>query len=443
MNMPDWYANVRLPLLFLQAVVGMLLFAYPLRRRDHFVLRAAASLCAALVLTWLCGNFLYLRDSTLLGAAGRTFCVVAVYILLILCTWLCYAESIWTALFAASSGYIAQDIAGSFKTAAKLLPPVERLAADPVGILAVDLLCYGGTFAVLFFAFRPFTRRRNENFDNKLKAVFSFGVMLLCIGMARLTQDNSVRNEVAVLSESLYSILTGIFILILQFGVMERARLSRDVDEMRRMLRQQRAQYEAGKSSMELVNEKYHDLKALLRSFHGQIPAGQMEKLEKGVQEYDVYIHTGNAALDVLLTERRALCAGRGIELTTLVHGPDLAFMEELDLYTLFGNALDNAVEAVGRLPEDRQKFISLTVTREGNMVSVHMENPFAGQLTFADGLPRSQRDPRYHGFGMRSMERIVQKYGGTLSAGQQDGVFSLDMLLFAPDEDRPAEQNS
>lgn len=433
MAMPDWYASVRLPLLLLQAVVGMQIFAYPLHRRSRFALRAAASLAGALAVLWLCGNFLYLRDATLLGALARTFCVMAVYLLLILCTWLCYAESFWTALFAASSGYIAQDIAGSLKIIARLIPTVSDLAGRTLGILVVDLFCYGGTFAVLFFAFRPLTRRRNENFDNKLKAVFSFGIMLLCIGMARLTQDNAARNEVAILSESLYSVLSGVFILILQFGVMEQARLSHNVDEMRRMLRQQRSQYEAGKSSMELVNEKYHDLKALLRSFHGQIPSGQMEKLEKGVQQYDVYIHTGNAALDVLLTERRALCAGRGIELTTLVHGSDLDFMEELDLYTLFGNALDNAVEAVGQLPEGRQKFISLTASREGNMVSVHVENPFAGKLDFVDGLPRSGRDPRYHGFGMRSMERIVQKYGGTLSAGQKDGVFCLDLLLFDP----------
>lgn len=432
--MPDWYARVRLPLLFLQAVVGMQIFAYPLCRRPRFALRAVLSIAASLVLCELCARFLYLRDATLVGVLGRTFSVAAVYLLLIAATWVCYAESIWTALFAASSGYISQDIAGSLKSVVKLIPPIGRLAEDPAGILGLDLLCYGGTFAVLFFAFRPFTRRRNENFDNKLKAVFSFGVMLLCIGMARITQDNINRNEGAILAESLYSVLTGVFILILQFGVMEQARLSHDVDEMRRILKTQRAQYEAGKSSMELVNEKYHDLKALLRSFHGQIPAGQMEKLEKGVQQYDVYIHTGNAALDVLLTERRALCQGRGIELTSLVHGPDLDFVEELDLYTLFGNALDNAVEAVGKLAPGRKKFISLTATREGNMVSIHMENPFEGEITFADGLPRSERDPRYHGFGMRSMERIVQKYGGTLTASRQDGVFSLDLLLFAPE---------
>lgn len=434
MNMPDWYASVRLPFLFLQALVGMELFAYPLAKRRRFVLRAALGLAVALPLSQMCSIFWQSREIFPAGMTGRAFSMVAVYLLLILLAWFCYRESIWTALFVASSGYIAQDIAGSLKMVLRLIPSFAALAAHPLGILLADLICYGGVFTVLYFSFRPFTRRRSENFDNKLKAVFSFGVMLLCIGMARLTQDNAARNAAAQLSESLYAILCGVFILTLQFGVMEQARLSHNVEEMRRMLQKQRDQYEAGKSSMELVNEKYHDLKALLRSFHGQISTDQLEKLEERVQEYDVYVHTGNAALDVLLTERRALCARRGIQLTCLFPGPDLAFMEELDLYTLFGNALDNAIEAVGALPPEREKFISMTGTREGNVITVHIENPYTGALTFEDGLPRSARDPRYHGFGMRSMERIVQNYGGTLTASGQDGLFCLDLLLFAPE---------
>lgn len=424
--MPDWYANIRLPLLFLQSVIGMQLFAYPLRRRRHFALRMAAMITICCMAAYLGGTWIHVNEY-------RGMAPVLVYLLLILTANCVYRETFWTALFVASSGYIAQDLAGSVKMILKLFPVTGAMAADDLGVLLVDLICYGGMYVLLFFAFRPFTRRRSENFDNKLKAVFSFGVLCLCIGMARLTQDNPDRNFLAQLSECMYAMLCDVFVLILQFGVIERARLSHNVDEMRRLLRQQRAQYEAGKSSMELVNEKYHDLKALLRSFHGQIPAAQMQKLEQGVQQYDVYVHTGNAALDVLLTERRALCASRGIQLTTLLHGADLAFMEELDLYTLFGNALDNAVEAVSQLPEGREKFIAMTEQRQGNMVSVHIENPFAGTLTFTDGLPNSSRDPRYHGFGMRSMERIVQNYGGTLTAGQRDGMFSLDMLLFDP----------
>lgn len=424
--MPDWYMHVRGALLFLQGAVAMQLFAYPLRRRDHFLLRAGLTGSACALVAYLGGTWIHLKEYQ--GVAP-----ILVYLLLILTANLLYRETFFTALFVASSGYVAQDLAGSLKMILKLFPVTGGWARDPLGVLLVDAICYGGMYTVLFFSLRPFTRRRNENFDNKLKAVFSFGVLLLCIGMARLTQDNPERNFLAQFAECLYAMICDAFVLLLQFGVMERARLSQNVDEMRRILQKQRDQYEAGKSSMELVNEKYHDLKALLRSFHGQLPPAQMQKLEHQVQEYDVYIHTGNAALDVLLTERRALCARRGIQLTCLLHGPDLAFVEELDLYTLFGNALDNAIEAVSQLPPEREKFISMTGTREGNLVTVHMENPFAGALTFQDGLPRSARDPRYHGFGMRSMERIVQNYGGTLTASGRDGLFCLDLLLAAP----------
>lgn len=431
-QMPDWYIAIRLPLLFIQSLIGTLLFAYPLQRRRFFAVRFAGGLCICLVMAQMARALWTLQLNTLEIGFGRFSCILLVYLLLVLLTWFCYEESIWTALFVASSGYSVQDIGGSVKTLLKVFPITGSLAGDPLGVLLIDTLCYGGIYLLLFFTFKPFVRHRNENFDNKIKAAFSFGVLVLCIGMARITQDNLDRNAMAQLSESIYAIMCDILILLLQFGVMEQAKLSRNVDDMRHMLQKQRDQYEAGKSSMDLVNEKYHDLKALLRGFRGQISMPQMQKLEKRVQEYDLYMHTGNAALDVILTERRTLCARRGIQFTCLIQGADLSFVEELDLYTLFGNALDNAIEAVSQLPEGEEKFISLTSRREGNMVTVHIENPFSGELEFSNGLPSSKRDSRYHGFGMRSMERIVHEYGGVLAVQQRGDIFCLDILLMA-----------
>lgn len=185
------------------------------------------------------------------------------------------------------------------------------------------------------------------------------------------------------------------------------------------------------KNSMELVNEKYHDLKAMLRGFRGQIPAEQMKHLEQEVNNYDFYVHTGNTALDVLLSEYRARCTAQNIQLTCYVGGTDLNFVEELDLYSLFSNILNNAVEAVSQLPPEQERFITLTARRENNIVTIHAENPCIGTVEFRDGLPQSQRDPDYHGFGMRSMERVAEKYGGSLIAKQSGDIFYLDIILF------------
>lgn len=432
--MPDWYATVRGPLLLLQSVIGVAIFAYPLRRRSHFLLRLVAGLLVGMLLCQLAvpllyGSFHYDSASPVL----RVLSMIVIYLIVIALVWLCLDETLWTAVFVASSGYAAQDIAGSFKTVLKVIPAIDRCASHPIGILVVDLFCYGGVFLLLYIIFRPYTKERDENFDNKLKAVFSFAVLIFCVGMARITQDNVDRGTVSVIAESLYGMVCDGLILVLQFSVMEQAKLTRNVDTMQEIVRQQHLQYAASKESMQIFNEKYHDLKNILQGFQGTISPSQFEQLKQSIDQYDAQEHTGNEVLDVLLTEKRTCCAQQNIQLTCFVAGVEMDFVDELDLYTLFGNALNNAIDAVAALPQEAERFITMTAARDGNMVSIHVENPCKGDIPFENGLPVSQRDRRYHGFGMKSMERTASKYHGQLTAQQQDGMFYLDILLLAP----------
>lgn len=428
--MPTWYAEMRTPILLLQSIAGVFLFAYTLKRREHFLFRLAAGSalgCAALHLMRLA----FFPDiSSNVNSVGRIVLSASVYFILIAVCWAVFEESFWTALFAAASGFVAQDLGGTLKTLLKLIPFVSSLCLDNLGILLVDLAAYGGSYVVLYFAFRPFTRDREENFGNRVKAVFSSLVLLFGLGMARITQGNPARNETAVFAESLYQTLCGVFILLLQFGVMERAKLSRSVDTMRELVHQQHEQFRQSKESTDLVNEKYHDLKGLLESFQGQISQAQIDQLKEKVGEYDTFVDTGSRVLDVVLAEKRGACGRRGIELTAFVDGGALGFMEELDLYALVGNALNNAIEAAAQLPEE-DRFITLTASVQDGMVAIHVENPYSGEIVMENDLPKSQRDERYHGFGMKSMERIVEKYGGTLAVKPQNNVFCLDILLF------------
>lgn len=430
--MPGWYADFRTPMLLVQSVLGVFAFAYALKQRRGFWVRLILSTAAGFIALHLIRLAFFPGMSSDVNSVGRIVLTVAAYLALIAICWCAYDESFWTALFVASSGYIAQDIGGTLKTLLKLFPRVNELCRDNLGILLVDLVSYIGFYVVLCLLFRPFTRNREENFGNREKAVFSFIVLVFCLGMARIAQGNIMRDQVAVFAESLYQIFCDMFILLLQFGVMERARLSRSVETMRELVHQQHEQFRQSKESTALVNEKYHDLKGLLESFHGQISQEQIDQLKEKVGEYDTFVATGNRVLDVVLAEKRAACSRRGIELTTFADGGPLDFMEELDLYSLIGNALNNAIDAVSKLPEG-VRFITLTTSSEGGMVAIHVENPYAGEIVMENDLPKSQRDARYHGFGMRSMERVVEKYGGTLAVKAQNGVFCLDILLFEP----------
>ena len=430
--MPGWYAEFRSPILLLQSVVGVFVFAYSLRKRDRFPLRLILGTAAGFAGLYGLRAAFFPDMGQRVNSAGRIVMTFAVYLVLILLCWLFFEETFWTALFAAASGYIAQDFGGTLKTLLKLNPQVNALCQNNLGVLLVDTIAYFGVYVVLFFAFRPFTRSREENFNNRTKAVFSTMVLAFGLGMARITQGNTGRNETAIFAESVYQLLCGVYILLLQFGVMERAKLSRSVEDMRELVHLQREQFRQSEESAALVNEKYHDLKGLLENFQGQISQEQTDRLKQKVGAYDAFVDTGSRVLDIVLAEKRAACARRGIELTALADGKALDFLEELDLYALVNNALNNAVDAAAQLPEG-ERFIALTAAAEGDMVTIHVENPYSGDIVMEGALPKSQRDARYHGFGMRSMKRTVEKYGGTLAVKLNNGRFCLDILLFRP----------
>lgn len=430
--MPVWYQNVRSAFALLQSAFGVLVLCYALKRRNGFWLRALAGLLAGGLMCFVFQHYVYISGNTPSAMVSHALVPAFVYSVLIAVVYFSCDETFWTALFAASSGYIAQDIGGALKQLLTQIPMMQLAAQDNFGVLGVDLLCYGGACYVLFHAFRPFTRSRTDSFDDKLKAVFSVVVLLICIGMARLTQDNPGRSTMSAVADGMYRIIVGILMLTLQFGVMEQAKLKNNVDVMRELMHQQRVQFESHKDTVQIINEKYHDLKHMVRSMQGRIPQEQLRSLEQSIDRYDLHVDSGNDVLDVLLTEKMDVCLQRGISLTCSLGQTDFSFIDELDLYGLFQNALNNAINAVSELPEGRERFIILSAARVGNMLTIHTENPCMGEIDFEDGLPQTEGDPHYHGFGMKSMARTAEKYGGILAAKQEGDMFYLDVLLLA-----------
>ena len=150
---------------------------------------------------------------------------------------------------------------------------------------------------------------------------------------------------------------------------------------------------------------------------------------------YDSVVKSGNDALDTILTEKSLYCEKHGITLSCIADGAALDFVEPTDLYSFFGNALDNAIEAVERMADPERRSIGLVVRRTGDMVSIHVENYFDGNISFGgEGLPNTRKpDEANHGFGVRSMRMIAESLGGSLTCRTQEDVFHLDALLPIP----------
>ena len=162
-----------------------------------------------------------------------------------------------------------------------------------------------------------------------------------------------------------------------------------------------------------------------------RIDGDSMDEMLEAVNIYDASMHTGNDALDVILSDKALHCEKHGIQFGAIVDGAACSFLPPMDLYALFGNILDNAIEAVNQLDRREKAVINLNVHTEGKLLLIHCENYFNGTLQFADGLPLSTKgEDAYHGFGVKSIRYIVEKYGGTLCIEQKGDTFAVNILF-------------
>lgn len=209
-------------------------------------------------------------------------------------------------------------------------------------------------------------------------------------------------------------------------------------ENINRLLRQQYANYKIQKESIDLVNQKYHDLKHQIAILKNDIRADESRKylteMENEIRNYEAQNKTGNNVLDTILTSKSLTCQQKGISLTCVADGGALSFMSPFDISALFGNALDNAMESVVKIEDPEQRLIHLQVSRQKNFVHISIENRYAGQLRFIHGLPvTSKKDHRYHGFGVRSIRQTAAKYGGSATVSSEEGWFRLNILIPFP----------
>lgn len=429
--MPLWYQQWRCSIMILQTVCGIAVLGYSLRRKSGFAWRLPVSLAASMLVVHLIQSILYQPGITAKAILLQSVVSMSTYILTLGVCCFCIQESFWTSLFVTTAGVAAQGVAGCVKTLVKLIPIMNMLAYHNQGILLLDVLCYGGTLGLIFLVFRPFSKMREEMIAHKRKAIFSACVMLFYLTTTWLSRDyTGGQNQMYVVITNVNGILVQTLIFAVQFNVIEGDHMNRLVETLRELMHEQHVQYETSRESVQLINEKYHDLKNLIGSIQGMIPAEELKRQESSIDRYDVRVKTGFEVLDVVLTEKMDFCLQRGIILTCNLGHTDFGFMERIDQFTLFNNALSNAITAVSALPENPTRYIVLNARQENNMVMIHMENPCANHIEFVDGLPQTQGDRAWHGFGMKSMERTAEKYGGVLSVVQSEGKFQLDILM-------------
>lgn len=404
----------------IQILILSVFWVYRLERRPHFVWRAIVCILA------LCGSVVFLSYLQSLMEINNWLVFSFPYFMILVL--------FGTALglcFEASSDVVLLTL---------LLPSTAQLCASAVGdivyylmgwtrdrfylcdLISITIIC-----CVCAALVKLYDRLYFYDADTyRVINILSYCVVLCIFVLNGFTPDITDRFTRYVVVAG-YRFLMSVFVFFLIFSLLYvgRVRYQKSLAEV--LLKKEEQQYAMARELTELASMKYHDMKhmekfGLTREF--------LKQDEKRLALYGCVVNCGDPALNTILTEKSIVCKNNKIDFTMMVDGAILDFMLPVDIYALFGNALDNAVNCLVGLPEE-ERHLKLRVARVGSMVSIICENVCHDKLKFENGLPQTKKADTYnHGFGTKSIASICKKYHAEFHMSCDGQCFTLKILI-------------
>ena len=420
---------------YLFVLLGGVIFSMPVKKRGHFSLRICLGclLCVlfcllveepvySALMAWT--DQLFLRS--LIGMF-RSLLLYAISTALIL---FCYQYSVKNAAYVGVFGYTLQHMTFLLYYLCRYY--FEGDKSDLVDTVLFFVLFFG-TYLTEYLLLR---KRKDHivNIENARMLVRS-GIFLFCSAvLSVLSYDYIVVNETlrgtpAVFSVSSFGIVMCINIIIDLLDSFHTRKVQDELAMTRKLWQEDVRQYELTKQTVDILNFRYHDLKnqmALL--VHDQAVA---KEIGQCLDSYSDSVRTGNDAMDVVLTEKSILCRKHGIDLTCMADSKCLSTLSPVDVYSVLGNLIDNAVEYLCQIPDKEKRIISLSICREGVMDLVQIDNYLEKEPEKDRGLPvTTKSDKENHGFGLRSVQYILKKHDGIMRVATEDNLFSVTIAL-------------
>lgn len=421
-----------LVLTYFECHICIALFSRRLVRRDFFPIRVVITLLEGVILCYLLAIWYTEAESLLV----RVLCYSAISALNFTAQLFCWKDDMAETLLAFCSGMAAYQFTN------KLYPLLQNLRgindretnslihSNMADASNLDWIVFFGfhlaVFILLALVFTPKNRLVRNRRTTRSTIILSIATIVLVnilICVSRVYEGESFMLN--LVTKVLY-LGFSFTILTICAGIFSQSEQEQQIGILTQLWKQDRAQFESVKANMDVINMKCHDLKHILDKIEGKLTGEEAESLREAIEFYDSNIKTGNEVLDVVLCEKAMTCQKNGVAFSCMADGKGLDFLTPVQTYSLFGNIIDNAVEAVKPLSPEEQ-VISLTCREEGDALVIEESNYFSGGLELDGGLPTTgKKDSSRHGFGTRSIQYIAAQYGGTMNINVMDNMFFL-----------------
>ncbi len=229
-------------------------------------------------------------------------------------------------------------------------------------------------------------------------------------------------------------ILVGVYLLFFQGAaiIMEHTELR----EQAQLLAVQSHQYCVLQEHLQQTERLRHDFRHSVRLLSSLAEDGDICSIRKHLAEYDLQmernaatVYCSNAALNALFNYYHEMAVSAGIEIEWKIGLPDPLTVSELDMASLFGNLIENAISGCRGVPEKSRYFYLTSKLHYGYMLYVVATNSFDGQVRMGQGEYLSTK---HHGkgTGLASVIAIAKKYQGVAHISNSDKEFFVDVAL-------------
>ena len=350
----------------------------------------------------------------------------------------CAACAFLAAEFAASLGWQLCDIAG------------PQVIMSRAGVFFLMMAVYAAVFTVTFILFR---HHLTDIYLRRL-SYREVGAALLIVVIAFFFSNISfVLNRPpfgSYLLEYIFMIRTlvdlgGLAVLYAFQSRIAEYIAQQEVAVIRQVLKSQYEQYRNFQQSEEQLHMMQHDLKHQIDGLRAETDMQKrtewLNRMEKELESWWVPQKSGSPVLDTLLAGKLLRARNLGIRITCVADGSLLSMMHVTDVCTIFGNALDNAIESVVLIPEEEKRLIHVSVASEKQFVFIQVANTCETELRRGEdsALLTTKPDPINHGYGMKGIKYAAEKYGGTVSYSLENVWFELRILI--PMESLPGQE--
>ena len=316
----------------------------------------------------------------------------------------------------------------------------ENYLCDIKNVKETMLYCLEVTFSkvILIFLYYTFINRFVKKSDvpySKTRYIM-YGIILLysLINMSVIVENfkNGEENYLCAVNMGCI-VLADLYLLYFVKMADEKNYYEKQLIALEQQAKVQYEYYLTQAKKYDQTIQILHDVNKHIKAIEGLYGAEQ----EKTAGEYATKIrellkplipvqYTENPILNILLTDKESVMREKGISVTIKVDNVNLNFIEPIDITTIFGNLLDNAIEATEKLKGE--KYICIKIGSYHKMIVVSIENN-CNEVKWRNGFPVSNKG-KNGGIGLLNVQSSIKKYDGDLTLKNDGNKFAAELFL-------------